>query len=67
MTVLNQIIEDFNASQDTYEVEDQRSRRTTTTPPSQGAATSDDLPCVLDVDGPIMPNWAWAGWMVPTG
>lgn len=33
----------------------------------QGAAASNDLPCILDVDGPIMPNWAWNGWLVPTG
>ena len=67
MTVLNQIIKDFNASQDTYEVQEQEFPQEAYNDSVQGAAAANDLPCVLDVDGPIMPNWAWNGWMVPTG
>src|SRR5699024_3946454 len=26
-----------------------------------------DLPCLLDMDGPIVPNWAWAGYIQPLG
>lgn len=29
------------------------------------AASSGDLPCILDLDAPIMPNWAWAGYLAP--
>ncbi|MDO5049407.1 MAG: extracellular solute-binding protein [Actinomycetaceae bacterium] len=29
------------------------------------AAASSDLPCILDLDGPIMPNWAWSGYLSP--
>lgn len=29
------------------------------------AAVSGDLPDILDLDGPIMPNWAWAGYLSP--
>ena len=29
------------------------------------AASSGDMPCILDLDGPIMPNWAWAGYLAP--
>jgi multiple sugar transport system substrate-binding protein len=29
------------------------------------AALAGNLPCVLDVDGPNMPNWAWSGYMQP--
>ena len=29
------------------------------------AALAGNLPCILDVDGPVMPNWAWAGYMQP--
>jgi multiple sugar transport system substrate-binding protein len=28
-------------------------------------ALAGNLPCILDVDGPIMPNWAWSGYMQP--
>lgn len=67
MAVLNQIIKDFNASQDNYEVQEQEFPQEAYNDSVQGAAAANDLPCVLDVDGPIMPNWAWNGWMVPTG
>lgn len=30
-----------------------------------GAASAGDLPCLLDLDGPIMPNWAWSGYLAP--
>ncbi|AYD89644.1 extracellular solute-binding protein [Actinomyces lilanjuaniae] len=29
------------------------------------AAVAGDLPDVLDLDGPIMPSWAWAGYLAP--
>ena len=29
------------------------------------AALAGNLPCILDVDGPVMPNWAWAGYLAP--
>nr|AMP56567.1 hypothetical protein [uncultured bacterium] len=29
------------------------------------AASSHDLSCILDLDAPIMPNWAWAGYIAP--
>ena len=29
------------------------------------AALSGDLPDIIDVDGPVMPNWAWAGYLQP--
>ncbi len=67
MVVLSQILEDFNASQEEYEVVKQDFPQEAYNDSVQGAAASNDLPCILDVDGPIMPNWAWNGWMVPTG
>ena len=65
--VLDQIIKDYNGSQDTFEVQVQDFPQEAYNDSVQGAAASNDLPCILDVDGPIMPNWAWNGWMVPTG
>ena len=65
--VISQIIEDYNASQDTYEVIRQDFPQDAYNTSVQGAAASNDLPCILDVDGPIMPSWAWNGWLVPPG
>lgn len=67
MGVLNQLITDFNASQDTYEVQSQDFPQDAYNDSVTGAAASNDLPCILDVDGPNMPNWAWNGWLVPSG
>lgn len=29
------------------------------------AAASKKLPCIMDIDGPNVPNWAWAGYLAP--
>ena len=29
------------------------------------AAAAAKLPCILDIDGPNVPNWAWAGYLAP--
>ncbi len=65
--VISTIISDYNSSQDQYEVVRQDFPQAAYNDSVQGAAASNDLPCILDVDGPIMPNWAWNGWLVPTG
>jgi multiple sugar transport system substrate-binding protein len=31
----------------------------------QGAAAANELPCMLAVDAPNAPSWAWAGWLAP--
>ncbi|WP_232549305.1 ABC transporter substrate-binding protein [Propioniciclava soli] len=67
MEVISQIIDDYNASTDAYEVVRQDFPQDAYNTSVQGAAASNDLPCILDVDGPIMPNWAWNGWLVPSG
>ncbi len=67
MNVISGIISDYNASQDKYEIVRQDFPQAAYNDSVQGAAASGDLPCILDVDGPIMPNWAWNGWLVPSG
>ncbi|MEJ2037147.1 MAG: hypothetical protein P8X69_14370, partial [Maritimibacter sp.] len=29
------------------------------------AALAGNLPDILDVDGPVMPSWAWSGYLQP--
>ncbi|MEP7765700.1 extracellular solute-binding protein [Sanguibacter sp. 25GB23B1] len=65
--VYEQIIEDFNASQDDYEVVQESFPQAAYNDAIVAAAASDDLPCLLDMDGPIVPNWAWAGYVQPLG
>ncbi len=63
--ILLSIVEDFNASQDKYVVEVQDFPQASYNESIVAAALAGELPDIIDVDGPVMPNWAWAGYMVP--
>ncbi|MCI2959500.1 extracellular solute-binding protein [Agromyces atrinae] len=67
LEVYEQIISDFNASQEDYEVVHESFPQGAYNDAIVAAAASGDLPCLLDLDGPIMPNWAWAGYLQPLG
>lgn len=62
---VNAITADFNGSQTDYEVVIQEFPQESYNDSIVAAAAAGDLPCILDVDGPVMPNWAWAGYMQP--
>ena len=63
--VTEKIISDFEAAQDTYSVDVEYFPQGAYNDAVVAAATADDLPCILDMDGPVMPNWAWAEAIVP--
>jgi multiple sugar transport system substrate-binding protein len=65
LEVINRIIADFNASQDEYVVDAEFFPQGAYNDAIVAAATADDLPCLLDMDGPVMPNWAWAEVITP--
>jgi multiple sugar transport system substrate-binding protein len=65
LATINEIIADFNASQDSYEVVQEAFPQGAYNDAITAAAASGDLPCLLDMDGPIVPNWAWAGYVQP--
>ena len=54
---------DFNASQEDYKVEIQSFPQDSYNDAVTAAASAEKLPCILDVDGPIMPSWAWGGYL----
>ena len=56
-------IDDFNASQSDWRVELEEFPQAAYNPSVVAAALAGNLPDILDVDGPVMPNWAWAGYM----
>lgn len=62
---INQIVSDYNASQTTYKVEVQAFPQDSYNQSVVAAAAARKLPCVLDIDGPNVPNWAWAGYLAP--
>ncbi len=63
--ILVGIIEDFNGSQDDWEVVLEEFPQNAYNDSVVAAAVSGNLPDIIDVDGPVMPNWAWAGYMQP--
>jgi multiple sugar transport system substrate-binding protein len=63
--VVKQVIDDFNASQTKYKVEYQAFPQGSYNDAVVAAATAKKLPCLLDVDGPNVPNWAWAQYLEP--
>ncbi|MFK4834143.1 ABC transporter substrate-binding protein [Microbacterium sp. ZW T2_14] len=65
--VINTIVDDFNGSQDDYVVKVTDFPQDAYNDAVVAAATSDSLPCIVDIDGPNVANWAWAGYIQPLG
>ena len=63
--ILAGIVDDFNASQKDWKVSIEQFPQAAYNDSVTAAALSGELPDILDVDGPIMPNWAWAGYLAP--
>lgn len=63
--IINQIVSDFNASQSDWKVSLESFPQGAYNDSVVAAALAGNLPDILDVDGPNMPNWAWAGYMQP--
>lgn len=61
------VIEDFNASQEKYQVKLQSFPQDAYNDAVTAAAAAKKLPCIMDIDGPNVPNWAWAGYLAPLG
>jgi multiple sugar transport system substrate-binding protein len=65
LKLINEVITDFNASQTDWKVELQSFPQAAYNDSVVAGALAGNLPDILDVDGPVMPNWAWAGYMQP--
>lgn len=63
--LINTIISDFNDSQSDWSVTLQEFPQAAYNDSVVAAAVAGNLPDIIDVDGPVMPNWAWAGYMQP--
>jgi multiple sugar transport system substrate-binding protein len=59
------IIDDFNASQSDWTVNLEEFPQAAYNDSVTAAALAGKLPDIIDVDGPVMPNWAWSGYMAP--
>ncbi len=64
-SLLTSIVDDFNASQDDWTVVIEEFPQDSYNESITAAALAGNLPDIIDVDGPIMPNWAWSGYLAP--
>ena len=65
LAAITAIVNDYNASQTKYKVEIQAFPQDSYNQSVVAAAAAKKLPCILDIDGPNVPNWAWAGYLAP--
>ena len=63
--IINQIVSDFNASQPDWTVKLESFPQAAYNDSVVAGALAGNLPDILDVDGPVMPNWAWSGYLQP--
>jgi multiple sugar transport system substrate-binding protein len=63
--IINQIVTDFNASQPDWTVALESFPQAAYNDSVVAGALAGNLPDILDVDGPVMPNWAWSGYLQP--
>ena len=63
--IINGIVSDFNASQSDWAVELESFPQAAYNDSVVAGALAGNLPDILDVDGPVMPNWAWSGYLQP--
>ncbi len=64
-SILYGIVSDFNDGQSDWSVSVESFPQASYNDSIVAAALAGNLPCIIDVDGPVMPNWAWAGYMQP--
>lgn len=63
--IIRGIVDDFNASQGDYKVALESFPQESYNDSIVAAALAGNLPDIIDVDGPVMPNWAWANYIQP--
>lgn len=65
LAAIEKIVDDYNASQDTNTVKVQAFPQDSYNDSVVAAAAAGKLPCIVDIDGPNVPNWAWAKYLTP--
>lgn len=65
LAVIEQWVADFNASQETYEVVIESFPQASYNDSIAAASVAGSLPCIIDMDGPTVPNFAWSGYVRP--
>lgn len=65
LAAIEKVVDDYNASQDKNTVKVQAFPQDSYNDSVIAAAAAGKLPCIVDIDGPNVPNWAWAKYLTP--
>lgn len=65
LAAIQQMVDDFNASQEQFEVTIEAFPQASYNDSVAAASVAGSLPCILDLDGPTVPNFAWSGYIQP--
>ncbi len=65
MALVNGMLDEFNASQSDWKVVITTFPQIAYNDSVVAGALAGTLPDIIDIDGPILPNWAWAGYIQP--
>ncbi len=63
MGVIQQMVDDFNALQEEYQVIVEAFPQATYNDSVAAASVAGSLPCIIDLDQPTVPNFAWSGYI----
>ena len=63
MKVITKMVDDFNAKQDQYEVSIEAFPQASYNDSVAAASVAGSLPCIIDLDQPTVPNFAWSGYV----
>lgn len=65
MEAITTMVNDFNASQEQYAVAIEAFPQASYNDSVAAASVAGSLPCIIDLDGPTVPNFAWSGYVQP--
>ena len=65
LAVIEEWVANYNGSQDTYEVVIESFPQDSYNDSVAAASVANSLPCIIDLDGPTVPNFAWSGYIQP--
>ena len=63
MKVITKMVDDFNAKQDQYAVSIEAFPQASYNDSVAAASVAGSLPCIIDLDQPTVPNFAWSGYV----
>lgn len=65
LDAIQEIVDAYNASQTDVTIKVQAFPQDSYNDSVVAAASANKLPCLVDIDGPNVPNWAWAQYLRP--